>query len=92
MRSPKPWRQEGPARRVLDLHGRTRAEAERLVRDALSAAVRDGVRRLTVIHGKGTGALREVVWAYLDGHPSVAELRLARMSDGGDGATEAYLG
>jgi DNA mismatch repair protein MutS2 len=91
VKSPRPWRQEGSSRRSLDLHGRTRAEAERLVRDALAAAVRDGVRRLTVIHGKGTGALREVVWSYLDGHPSVAELRVAKPGEGGDGATEAYL-
>jgi DNA mismatch repair protein MutS2 len=89
VKSPRPWRQEGSSRRSLDLHGRTRAEAERLVRDALAAAVRDGVRRLTVIHGKGTGALRERVNQLLRNDKRVKQFRLGAWNEGGAGVTVA---
>jgi DNA mismatch repair protein MutS2 len=44
-----------------------------------------------IIHGKGTGALREAVRNLLRGHPGVAEFRTGEAGEGGDGVTVAKL-
>jgi DNA mismatch repair protein MutS2 len=44
-----------------------------------------------IIHGKGTGALREAVRTLLRQHPSVAEFRNGDTGEGGDGVTVAKL-
>jgi DNA mismatch repair protein MutS2 len=44
-----------------------------------------------IIHGKGTGALREAVRTLLRQHPSVAEFRNGESGEGGDGVTVAKL-
>lgn len=75
----------------IDLHGMERARARQVVTDALQACRRDGVRLLRIVHGKGTGALREEVWYLLENHPAVEDLRFAKPRDGGHGATEARL-
>ena len=45
-----------------------------------------------VIHGKGTGTLRQVVGEYLDEHPDVRSHSIAAQSEGGLGVTIALLG
>ncbi|HVB09945.1 MAG TPA: Smr/MutS family protein, partial [Bacillota bacterium] len=40
-----------------------------------------------IIHGKGTGALRQAVGEYLRGHRLVAAYRLGVSGEGGDGVT-----
>ncbi len=47
--------------------------------------------RVTVIHGHGSGALREAVRAVLSGHPLVREWRPGERGEGGDGATIVEL-
>jgi len=44
-----------------------------------------------VIHGRGTGALRKEIHAYLRTAPSVASFTLANEDRGGDGMTEVTL-
>ncbi|WP_309742185.1 Smr/MutS family protein, partial [Chamaesiphon sp. OTE_20_metabat_361] len=44
-----------------------------------------------VIHGKGTGKLREGVHEFLSHHPQVGRFELAGEKDGGGGVTIAYL-
>jgi DNA mismatch repair protein MutS2 len=44
-----------------------------------------------IIHGKGTGALREAVRVLLRSHPAVAEFRSGEAGEGGDGVTVAKL-
>ena len=44
-----------------------------------------------IIHGKGTGALREVVRNLLRTSPIVERQESARANEGGEGATLAYL-
>ena len=83
-----PWREVAPGVREVDLHGMERTRARQVVADALAACGRDGTRLLRVVHGKGTGVLREEVRFLLDGHPAVDDLRFARPRDGGDGVTE----
>jgi len=51
--------------RRLDLHGQTVQVALTNLEDAISRSVVDGVEQLEVIHGIGTGKLREAVHNYL---------------------------
>ena len=51
-----------------------------------------GVPWVRVIHGKGTGTLRNAVLEHLSGHPLVARHYPASPSEGGGGVTIAELG
>ena len=85
------WREIRPGYRALDLHGLDRASARRAVLEALESCRRAGVKRLRIVHGKGTGALRDEVRFLLEDHPAVADLRGAKPRDGGEGAVEVRL-
>ncbi|HSW09865.1 MAG TPA: endonuclease MutS2 [Bacillota bacterium] len=50
-----------------------------------------GLDRVRLVHGKGTGALREAVRAYLRQHPRVVSYRPGESGEGGDGVTVAEL-
>jgi DNA-nicking Smr family endonuclease len=49
----------GPVWREIDLHGMDRVSARRLVMETLESCRRAGVKRLRIVHGKGTGVPRE---------------------------------
>jgi len=76
---------------VLDLHAFEPAQAQDLVRDYLDECRSAGVLNVRIIHGKGTGALRETVHAVLRRLPHVASFRLAGDGAGGWGATLVAL-
>jgi DNA mismatch repair protein MutS2 len=44
-----------------------------------------------IVHGKGTGALRQGVHEFLRKHKQVRSFRFADHESGGDGATEVYF-
>jgi DNA mismatch repair protein MutS2 len=44
-----------------------------------------------IVHGKGTGALREAVREVLNRHPLVQRYETPPYNEGGDGVTIAYL-
>ena len=77
---------------ALDLRGlRLHESLERL--DALlDQALAQGRGSVLVIHGKGTGALRQGVWKHLAHHPAVQQYDFAERERGGDGATVVELG
>ncbi len=75
----------------LDLHHFRPSDLKELIPDYLDEAVTRGFTTVRIIHGKGTGALRNVVREYLAGHPAVAKAQLAPPNEGGDGATVATL-
>ncbi len=75
----------------LDLRGYRATEVEPMLERYLENAYRSGMPFVRIIHGKGTGALRNVVREYLAGHPAVGRHELAPLNEGGDGATVAYL-
>jgi DNA mismatch repair protein MutS2 len=50
-----------------------------------------GISPVRVVHGKGTGALKKVVWDYLQGHPHVGSFRLGEEGEGGGGVTVVQL-
>ena len=75
----------------LDLRGYRAAEVEEMLDQYLENAYRSGLPFVRIIHGKGTGALRQVVRDILNNHPAVAGHQLAPREQGGDGATVATL-
>src|SRR5712692_3847355 len=50
-----------------------------------------GISPVRVVHGKGTGALKKVVWDYLQGHSHVGSFRLGEEGEGGGGVTVVQL-
>ncbi|MDD4875947.1 MAG: Smr/MutS family protein [Dehalococcoidales bacterium] len=75
----------------LDLHRLTVDEAIPKLDQFLNAAFRGGLYRVRIIHGKGTGVLRQEVSRYLSGHPLVKSHNPADRFHGGIGATEVEL-
>ncbi|MBP6842305.1 MAG: Smr/MutS family protein [Kofleriaceae bacterium] len=75
----------------LDLHHFQPREIGSLVPEYLEAAQAAGFARVRVVHGKGTGVLRERVHAILRRHPAVASFALADERRGGWGATVVEL-
>ncbi|MDO9082992.1 MAG: Smr/MutS family protein [Humidesulfovibrio sp.] len=75
----------------LDLRGRRADEALAELEQFLDASLLRGASTLEVIHGRGTGALRKEIHAFLRTAPSVASFTLANEDRGGDGMTEVTL-
>lgn len=57
----------------------------------LNDAFMAGLVRVRVIHGKGTGTLRQVVSEFLSKHPLVMSYRLASYGEGEEGVTIVEL-
>ena len=75
----------------LDLHGLTVDEAITLVDTFLYQSHKAGLHRVWIIHGRGTGTLRQTVRRYLTSHPLVRVCTTADGSRGGIGATQVEL-
>jgi len=75
----------------IDIRGMTIEEAETALDKYLDDAVLSGLHEVLIIHGKGTGALRKGVKAYLQIHPSIKGIRIAELNEGGTGATAVRL-
>jgi DNA mismatch repair protein MutS2 len=71
----------------LDLRGARVDEALDALGRYLDDAALAGLDRVTIIHGSGTGALRDAVRAEAASHPLVREVRAGERGEGGDGAT-----
>ncbi|HXB26961.1 MAG TPA: endonuclease MutS2 [Gemmatimonadaceae bacterium] len=82
---------EAMAAPEIDLRGMRADEAEERVMYALDAAIRADLPSLRVIHGKGTGALRERVAEMLRKDSRVKHFRLGAWNEGGAGVTIAEL-
>ncbi len=75
----------------LDLRGLTVDEALLELDRFLDSALLSGLHTLTVIHGKGTGALRSAIHAALRRHPQVKSFRLGRFGEGEHGVSIVEL-
>ena len=75
----------------IDLRGLRPDDAEAAVLQALDAAIRADLKILRIIHGKGTGALRDRVGEMLRKDTRVREFRLGAWNEGGAGVTVAEL-
>ena len=75
------------AARELDIRGLETLEAEAVVENFLSAAVMGKLETVTIIHGKGTGALRKAVHDVLRRNRAVKSFRLGVYGEGESGVT-----
>ena len=76
----------GPAREIV-LIGSTVEDAITRVEKFLDDALLADERRLRVVHGHGTGRLRDAMRTFFRRHPLVAGVSPAADNEGGDGAT-----
>lgn len=79
------------AKTNIDLRGKYTDEAINDVENAVADALMSHITTLTIIHGKGTGALRQAVHRFLESHPAVVEYRLGSLNEGGAGVTIVEL-
>ena len=75
----------------IDLRGMRVNEIDDIVMHAVDAAIRADLKSLRIIHGKGTGALRERVAEMLRKESRVTSFRLGAWNEGGAGVTVAEL-
>jgi DNA mismatch repair protein MutS2 len=75
----------------IDLRGSTVDETLRRLDLYLDQAMRAGLPRARIIHGKGTGALRRAVREFLADHPLVSDYQPADPREGGEGVTIARI-
>jgi DNA mismatch repair protein MutS2 len=94
----KPRRERSPllefsrtAATELDIHGLTVLEALMDLDTFLDQAVLCGLHTVTIIHGRGTGALRNGVRDHLRHHPQVKNFRAGMYGEGEDGVTVVEL-
>ena len=71
----------------IDVRGMRAAEALEQVQDFIDDALMVGVRTVSILHGKGTGALKEEIRRYLRSVPEVASAVDEHADRGGAGIT-----
>ncbi|MBN2070110.1 MAG: Smr/MutS family protein [Candidatus Krumholzibacteriota bacterium] len=82
---------EYPIDGTLDLHTFAASEVKGLIDEYLLQCRKTGINEVRIIHGKGTGALRETVHALLRRLEYVSSFRLAGEERRGWGATIVTL-
>lgn len=84
-----------PPRRDVDielhLRGQRAAGVDEIVDDYLNDAYLTRLPYVRIVHGKGTGALRDIVRDVLRNHPLVERFETPPANEGGEGVTVAYL-
>ncbi|TVQ24062.1 MAG: DNA mismatch repair protein MutS [Spirochaetaceae bacterium] len=81
-----------PSEAKIDLHGMTSVEAEKLVRDFLQTSAQQGLKKVTIVHGKGNHSkegvsrLRSVVYRELEKSPFAGKTMCPPRKFGGSGA------
>jgi DNA mismatch repair protein MutS2 len=76
---------------TIDLRGKRVDEATQIMNSMLDSMTRSGMRSAVIIHGHGTGALKEAVRGALRFSSYVMEFRPGDYGEGGDGVTIALL-
>jgi DNA mismatch repair protein MutS2 len=71
----------------LDLRGKRAEEVEPLLDGYLNEASLCGLSRVRIIHGIGTGTVRQIVREVLASHPLVTSFQPGEQGEGGDGVT-----
>ncbi len=81
-----------PVTMEYDVRGRRVPAALAEIERYLDDAHRSDMSLVRIIHGRGTGALREAIRDWLGDHPLVSDFAPADPANGGDGATVVHLG
>lgn len=81
----------GDSIRELNLIGRTVAEAEDELDRFLDHAYMESLAQVRIIHGFGTGTLKNYVHHVLKTHPHIESFGFAPQNQGGNGATIAQM-
>ena len=82
---------EGDFPTELDLRGKPKEEAMIALERYLDQAMLRKVFQVRILHGKGTGVIREMVQQVLRGYPGINRYEYAQREGGGDGVTLATL-
>jgi DNA mismatch repair protein MutS2 len=75
----------------LDLRGNRVEDAMEALERYLDSAYLAALPWVRIIHGKGTGRLREAVRELLQKHPQIKSVEAGKQGEGGDGVTVAKL-
>ena len=75
----------------IDLRGMTGDEAWLAVDKYLDDAVMYNMQTVHLIHGKGTGALKNALWQFLRGDKRIASFRIGKYGEGDGGVTVVEL-
>lgn len=84
-------RADNDVKTEIDMRGETVDEALSNLELFIDKCLLNNIDEIRIIHGKGTGALRQAVGDYLKNHPNVGEYRLGKYGEGQDGVTIAKL-
>lgn len=76
---------------TIDVRGQRVDEAVTNVDRFLDESLMAGRDVAFVVHGHGTGALRQAIRTHLGGHKAIEKFRAGEQSEGGDGVTVAFL-
>lgn len=80
-----------PAKMEIDIRGNTMFEAESKLDQFIEQGFYAGLHELSIIHGKGTGALRKGVHDYLKGNSYIKSFRIGAYGEGEAGVTVVFL-
>ena len=75
----------------LDIRGKRVDEAMSEIVPFIDRGIGSGVSRVEVLHGKGTGALRQLLHDYLSSAPGISRYEEAPIMEGGAGVTHIYF-
>ena len=75
----------------IDLRGQTGDEAWFMVDKYFDTAIIAGFHTVRLIHGKGTGALKQALWKYLKKDKRIANFRIGQYGEGDGGVTVVEL-
>lgn len=70
-----------------DIRGMRAYEAIPLVDELINNALMSSLEQVTIIHGKGTGALRHAIQEFLGTHHAIKSFRNGTLIEGGEGVT-----
>jgi DNA mismatch repair protein MutS2 len=76
---------------TIDVRGQRVDEAVAMVDRFLDESLMAARDTAFVVHGHGTGALRQAIRQHLKGHKAIDTFRPGEQSEGGDGVTVAFL-
>jgi DNA mismatch repair protein MutS2 len=76
---------------TLDVRGLRASEALKVVEKAIDNAIINGNDCIYIIHGKGEGILKKMLWDYLKTLKEVKSFEFAKPEEGGQGKTIVFL-